>query len=170
MANQDQQQGPVQGRGALRASFPPTAEGLAALDVAIAEGGGGSAGYAAVAEAHGVSVAAVKKHRVRFPAELKQQQQQETPVQGATAEAQKQAQPAPPRWVVGDPDAGNVDQVTVWVEPDLTDPVCAQWACATGAVPTQVVIELADTPAELIALIAVGYDEDADDDLGEEAE
>jgi hypothetical protein len=85
MANQDQQQAPVQGRGALSASFPPTAEGLTALDAAIAEGGGGSAGYAAVAEAHGVSVAAVKKHRVRFPASLKQpRQQQVTLVQGAT--------------------------------------------------------------------------------------
>ena len=102
---------------------------------------------------------------------MTEQDQQQTPVQGATAEAQKQAQPAPPRWVVCDPDAGNVDQVTVWVEPDLTDPVCLRWMCAKNGVPTRVVIELADTPAELIALIAVGYeDEDADDDLGYEAE
>lgn len=83
MAEKSHSQAPVQGKGALSASFPRTAEGLAALDAAIA-----SAGHAALAEAHGVTIAAVKKHRVRFPAELKhQQQQQETPVQKATAEA-----------------------------------------------------------------------------------
>lgn len=69
------------GRGAL-ANVPRTPEGLAALDTAIA-----ASGFAAVAEEHGVSVSAVKKHRVRFPASLKQQQQQETPLQEATAEA-----------------------------------------------------------------------------------
>ena len=96
-------------------------------------------------------------------------QQQRCVVDGLP-EPQAQAQPAQVRWAVGDPDAVNVDQVIAWIEPDLTDPVCARWVCATGAVPTRVVIDLADPPAELIAWLAVGYDEDADDDLGDEAE
>ena len=56
----------------LSDAYPQTAEGLAALDEALAAGGGGTPGYAAVAVEFGVSAGAVKKHRVRFPAELKE--------------------------------------------------------------------------------------------------
>jgi KaiC/GvpD/RAD55 family RecA-like ATPase len=111
MTKDDHNKAPVQGRGALSASFPFTPEGLAALDAAIAAGEGGKAGYAAVAAAHGVSVGAVKKHRVRFPADLKKLA---TPkANGDTSEPAEPTGYAPVDFIYGPNPDGSID-VVIW--------------------------------------------------------
>jgi hypothetical protein len=60
-------------------------------------------------------------------------------------------------------------EVLAWVGPDEADPAFVSWLQTSGAVPTQVVIERAGTPADLVAWMVPFY-EDADDDIGEEAE
>ena len=111
MTDKELHQVPAQGRGALSASFPFTSEGLAALDAAIDAGGGRKAGYEAVVRAHGVSVAAVKKHRVRFPADLKKSAP--TQANGVNAEPSDTPGDAPLNFTYGPNPDDSVD-VVIW--------------------------------------------------------
>lgn len=102
--------------------------------------------------------------------------QQKAPVKGATSEHQKEG-----RGVLANElatvstcrvalDSEDVEgsRVLAWLEPDEANQAFVSWRHASGAVPTQVAIELAGTPSELIAWI-VPFDED-DEELDAETE
>ena len=101
------------------------------------------------------------------------------PVQGATTEHQANASAALFRQlatiatcrVAVDSEHVEDTEVLAWVEPDEADPAFVSWMNASGALPTHVAIELAGTPAALVAWMVPfdEGDEDADDDLGDEA-
>jgi predicted P-loop ATPase len=59
-------------------------------------------------------------------------------------------------------------EVLAWAGPDEADPAFVSWQQASGAVPTQVAIELAGTPAELVAWM-VPFDEEEELDAETEA-
>lgn len=94
------------------------------------------------------------------------------PVQGATAEQQalpKGLTPPASCRVALDSEDVEGSEVLAWFAPDLDDPAFVSWKRASGAMPTQVAIELAGTPAELVAW-TVPFDEDEEQELDAETE
>ena len=102
--------------------------------------------------------------------------QQLHPVQGATAEQQAKGRGVLPKALAAfatcrialDSEDVEYSEVLAWIEPDVADSAFGRWRDASGAVPTQVAIELAGTPAELVAWM-VPFDED-DEELDAETE
>ena len=103
-------------------------------------------------------------------------EQQKAPVQGATAEQQvkrrgellKKLGTVATCRVAFDSEDLEGSEVLAWLAPDEADPAFVSWRDASGAVPTQVAIQLAGTPAELVAWM-VSFDED-DEDEGDEGD
>ena len=102
--------------------------------------------------------------------------QQLPPVQGVTAENQTKGRGALPKElatvatcrVALDSEDVEYREVLAWIEPDVADSAFVSWRDVSGAVPTQVAIELAGTPAELVAWM-VPFAED-DEELDAESE
>lgn len=61
-------------------------------------------------------------------------------------------------------------EVLAWLEPDEADPAFVSWKRASGALPTQVAIELAGTPAELVAWMVPFIEEEEEEELDAETE